>query len=150
MRFRRNESFRYTFNTPVECHFKIIKINGIPVESEFGSGKIMDISPHGLKMMSFLNLLVANKKLKLEVHFMLEEYFFQIPGEVVWQQKIFQNNSYLYGIQFHHIEEISEKIIEIIKTHVRKTVNPEIGESRYEKNQHEESSDKGIFFTKNK
>lgn len=117
MIFRRQESFRYTFNKPIDCTFKIVKIDDSEVNSEFGNGQIIDISPNGLKMISSLNLSPTLRKVEIQVHFSIDETNFITPGLIQWQKKEWSLNAYSYGIQLVCSEEIAATIINGLKKH---------------------------------
>jgi len=117
MIFRRQESFRYTFNNPVECLFKIIRIDDVPTSSEFGQGEIIDISPSGLKMTTPLNLSPTLKKIEVEIHFDIDDWTYQIPGVIQWQKKELLTNGYSYGIKLDSTDEIAANIIDGLKQH---------------------------------
>ncbi|EKN68374.1 PilZ domain-containing protein [Schinkia azotoformans MEV2011] len=122
MIFRRQESFRYTFNKPIDCTFKIIKIDDSEVNTEFGSGQIIDISPNGLKMISSLNVSPTLKKVEIEVHFPIDEQAFITPGIILWQKKEWSLNVYSYGIKLLCSEEITASIVTGLKKHAEKNV----------------------------
>ncbi|HHY74812.1 MAG TPA: PilZ domain-containing protein [Bacillus bacterium] len=142
MIFRRNESFRYTFKSPLECQYKIIKIEGLSLCSDFGSGQIIDISPGGMKLMTPLNLWNSNKKVEIEIHFSLDNHPFQISGHLRWQKEAYQNGHYFYGVLFDHSAEISSKITELLKSHVRRMLQTERKDHLHE--------DKFIMYSKRK
>lgn len=120
MIFRRQEGFRYTFNSPLPCEIKIIKIDETPISTDFGSAQILDLSPNGMKIISPLNVFSANKKVEIEINFSFEDYFFQIQGRVMWQHKVFQNGQYCYGVHIIQKNNVtSEKIINLLKAHTK-------------------------------
>lgn len=122
MIFRRQESFRYTFNSPIDCTFKIIKIDDAKVDTEFGKGQIIDISPNGLKMITPLNLSPTLKKVEIQVHFSIDEHPFITAGVIQWQNKEWSLSGYSYGIKLFCSEELTSKIIEGLKKHAEKAV----------------------------
>ncbi len=122
MIFRRQESFRYTFNKPIDCTFKIIKIDDLEVDTEFGSGQIIDISPNGLKMISPLNVSPTLKKVEIEVHFSIDEQTFVTPGLIQWQKKEWSLMGYSYGIKLVCNEEITASIVRGLKKHAENTM----------------------------
>ena len=123
MIFRRQESFRYTFNEPIDCLFKLAKIDDTPLNSEFGKGQIIDISPSGLKMMTTLNLSPSLKKIEIEIQFSIDDSPFQIVGVVQWQKKDFLKNGYLYGVKLDSTEDIEASIIRGLKKHAEKSLH---------------------------
>ncbi|WP_458413646.1 PilZ domain-containing protein [Schinkia sp. CFF1] len=126
MKFRRQESFRYTFNSPIDCLFRIIKIDDDSKSSEFGKGQIIDISPSGLKMLSSLNLSPSHKKIEIEVRFTIDNRPYEIPGMILWQKRDFLKNEYSYGIKLDSSEEISSTIIESLKKHAEQTLKKKL------------------------
>lgn len=121
MIFRRQESFRYTFNEPIDCLFKLTKIDGTPTNSEYGKGQIIDISPSGLKMMTTLNLSPSLKMIEIEIQFSIDDSPFQILGIIQWQKKDILKNGYLYGVKLDSTAEIAASIIKGLKRHAEKT-----------------------------
>lgn len=117
MIFRRQESFRYTFNKPIDCLFKIIKVDDLPINTDFGKGQIIDISPSGLKMMTLLNLTTSLKKIDVEVHFTIDNSPYEVPGVIQWQKKEFSKGQYSYGIKLEINEETASKIVDGLKKH---------------------------------
>ncbi|HHW37056.1 MAG TPA: PilZ domain-containing protein [Bacillales bacterium] len=123
MIFRRQEGFRYSFNKPIDCNFKIIKIDDSEIDTEFGFGQIVDISPNGLKMISSLNLSPTFKKIEIQVHFLIDEQAFITPGIIQWQKKEWSLNVYSYGIKLVSSEETAANIVAGLKKHAEKTMN---------------------------
>lgn len=117
MIFRRQESFRYTFNTPIDCLFKIIKVDDSPINTDFGKGQIIDISPNGLKMMTLLNLSPSLKKIEVEVHFSINNNPYEVLGVLQWQKKEFSKGQYSYGIKLETNEDTASRIVDGLKKH---------------------------------
>ncbi|HHY74813.1 MAG TPA: PilZ domain-containing protein [Bacillus bacterium] len=122
MKFRRQEGFRYTFGNPIDCLFKINKIEDLAVNTEYGEGQIIDISPSGIKMFSLLNLATHPKKMEIEVRFVIENHTYQIPGVIQWQKKEVLKSGYSYGIKLDPTEEIAKSIIEGLKRHAENSL----------------------------
>ncbi|MBU8906284.1 PilZ domain-containing protein [Desertibacillus haloalkaliphilus] len=117
MLYKREETFRYEFQPPLTCTFNIIKINGEEIESNQGQGKIQDISPSGLKLMSMLDLQVTRNEIDVEVYFtMLSDWV--VRGRVVWQ-KVANMNEYYYGIDLSTDIGESEDMINGLKEYIR-------------------------------
>ena len=85
------------------------------------AGKIIDISPHGMKMLYDLKLqrhLV--KSTKVEIHFVIDTHMIEAHGEIKWS-KIFGNLCEL-GILFHDGHSLEEMIISELKLRRKKEV----------------------------
>jgi hypothetical protein len=120
VRYKRNETFRYEFGKPLTGHFKILRINGQPVESKLGKADIFDLSPEGLKVETELDL-HENKAVDIEVAFtiMTEQ---KLTGEVVWQKRAY-NGKYQYGIHLYNDAESKDKLINELKEYSKKLLN---------------------------
>lgn len=118
MVYRRNESFRYKFNKPIQCQFKITRIDDQIINSDLGAGQILDISPTGIKLLSPLNMTPQNKEIEIEIHFSLDDQTFELPGLLLWQKKDF-NNEFSYGVKLEITAEIEHQVVEQLKDHAR-------------------------------
>ncbi len=112
MRYKRQETFRYEFDSPLVSTFKIVKINGEDVKSNLGACKILDISPTGLKIAIPLNLQIKDHDFEVEIYYSLVTDH-ELRGKIVWQSI---SNEYLYGIDLFINEEESKKIVTELKT----------------------------------
>lgn len=121
MIYRRNEGFRYTFNEPIDCSFKIIKIDHKQISSEFGHGNIIDISPSGLKFITTLDLSPSRKEVEVEIHFSIDGVPFVMPGVIIWQKKGYHND-FSYGVKLEASHEVADQIIEQLKIHARNSL----------------------------
>lgn len=118
MRYKRQETFRYVFGTPIECEFTIINVNGKQVDSKPGKAKIYDLSPGGLKVSTQFNLLSQKNKLEVEIRFSLMEENV-VRGEIIWQD-FSSENHYYYGVYLFIDEEKKSKLIKELKNYIQK------------------------------
>ena len=123
MPYKRTEGFRFAFSEPIDANF-VILIDGKPENSE---GKkypceIVDISPRGMKMFSHVEIGEHNNQLvKLEVHFILDEFLIKAVGEIVWT-KVF-GERIQYGIIFENQSRVEELIVSELKLRRKKEVS---------------------------
>ncbi|MGO4888395.1 PilZ domain-containing protein [Anaerobacillus sp. MEB173] len=118
MRYKRAETFRYEFGRPLECEFKIIKINGGDKASNPGKAKLHDISPSGLKISTNLNLLCHKNEVELEVQFTLFSCFV-VRGKIVWQ-KLDRYGEYFYGVNLFIDDKGKDELINDLKNYIQK------------------------------
>lgn len=111
MKYKRNEAFRYEFGVPTDIIFFISRIDGKSITSSEGEGKILDISPSGLRMQSSLNI-PSNKDLELTLHITIGSQEVSVIGKIVWQKQIFPY--YQYGVELIS-EAFEEQIISALK-----------------------------------
>lgn len=120
MQFKRNEGFRFVFNEPIEASFKLL-IEGKYVEPEIQyPGKIVDVSPHGVKLFSDAKIgeYTNNSTLRLELQFVLDVTVITAMGQLMWVKPYLKG--WQYGIQFQSEEKIDELIISEMKLRRRK------------------------------
>ncbi|MEK3978383.1 PilZ domain-containing protein [Psychrobacillus sp. FSL K6-2836] len=120
MKYNRNEYFRYTFEEPCDATFRLIKqsVGNAEVElSKKGVCKIIDISPHGLKM--FSELFISIDQLHhVELNFTLDTNPISMVGEFVWShRKAFGHE---YGVKLVGDSESERMIIGELKNRRRK------------------------------
>ena len=115
MRYKRNEAFRYEFGSPIAATFKIIEINGVPTETKEDQAKIKDISPHGLRLLSKLNIQLKRiNSVKAEIHIFLDSTQpLIVNGSFVWQRP--EAQGYSYGIEIESTTEIERLIVQELK-----------------------------------
>lgn len=125
MHYKRKESFRYTFTEPCEATFRLIKdASGLTAQeiSKKGSCKIIDISPHGLKIFTEFSIAI-DKQLHVELHFTIDESRINLVGEFVWSHK--KMHGYEYGINLPSDINTEQLIISELKSLRRKSINIE-------------------------
>lgn len=120
MKYNRNEYFRHTFGEPCDATFRLIKqsVGNAEVElSKKGVCKIIDISPHGLKM--FSELFISIDQLHhVELNFTLDTNPISMVGEFVWShRKAFGHE---YGVKLVGDSESERMIIGELKNRRRK------------------------------
>ncbi|WP_169864787.1 PilZ domain-containing protein [Sutcliffiella halmapala] len=111
MKYKRNEPFRYEFGVPVDMNFFISRIDGKSASSSEGEGKMLDISPSGLRMQSSLNI-PSNKDIELTLQITIGNQELSLIGKIVWQKKVYP--SYQYGVELIS-EAFEEQIISALK-----------------------------------
>lgn len=116
MRYRRNETFRYQFENPVVCTFRILKVDNKELTSKAGEANIYDISEGGLKLTSPLYIPLENKEIEIEILFKLNQDELKLTGILVWR-KDNVNSLYSYGVQFTIDESTQKTLIQELKTY---------------------------------
>ncbi|MGD6875544.1 PilZ domain-containing protein [Bacillus infantis] len=118
MRYKRDEPFRFQFPKPLHGSFRIIKMDDKPVEARPGTAEIMDLSPNGLRFKASMDLPVREKKLLMEMSFIINDSLVTMTGEPVWQKH--EWNSSTYGFVSAEGSEKSLEIIQQLKEYARK------------------------------
>ncbi|RXI96424.1 PilZ domain-containing protein [Anaerobacillus alkaliphilus] len=116
MRYRRQDTFRYRFEEPIACTFKIIRVGEQEFNSKLGSAQIDDISDGGLKLSTSFTLPVTHRNIEIEITFKLNEEEIKLTGNVLWVK----NSS--YGVQFTIDDSSRKQLIEELKLYSRGVV----------------------------
>ncbi|TSI04293.1 PilZ domain-containing protein [Lysinibacillus sp. BW-2-10] len=121
MNFRRKEGFRFVFNDPIEANFKIY-INGQLASADKYNGKILDISPRGMKMFCGPEIgeYLRSTTLQVEVQFVLDVTTIRALGDVVWSKPL--GSGFQCGIILAAQEDIDNLIIDEMKRRRKKEV----------------------------
>lgn len=118
MLYKRDESFRFTFGTPIEGTFKIARINGKIGSSNEGIAFILDLSPNGLKITSPLDIPIEEKQFIFEVSFILNHKTIVMLAEPKWKKRL-SPTSFTYGLVGLDSEETKKVIIEELKEYAK-------------------------------
>ncbi len=119
MKYKREESFRYSFKQPLEVDFKLlIERNGELIGTKNSKASVLDLSPNGLRLMTSLDLPVEHINYLLEVELELNDRLVVLIGKPVWKRKQF--NNFLYGIEAVEDKKTKEVIIQELKQYVKK------------------------------
>lgn len=114
MRYKRNEYFRFEFELPIDATVKIIEIDGKETPAKLVKAKIKNISPHGMKLLSDLDVhLDTHKKIKAEIQVFLNEDPFSVTGNFAWQKK--ELHGYGYGVEIVSNKESEAMVIAELK-----------------------------------
>lgn len=122
MNFKRNESFRYAFEEPIEATFVIMQ-NGryLEMKDNLHPCHIVDISPKGMKLYSTMDLdPFLNDLLSLEINFVLDVTLLSGIGKIVWSKPYGRGKH--YGISLSDEHSIEEMIISEMKKRRKKEV----------------------------
>ncbi|MBU9722389.1 MULTISPECIES: PilZ domain-containing protein [Bacillaceae] len=117
MRYKREETFRYEFGQPLDCVYRILRVNGVSEETKHGNGKLFDISPTGIKLQSPLDLQSSKNEVDVELCFTLVAEH-TVTGKIVWQ-KLANVGQYFYGIDLEIPTEVKEHIIHDLKEFIQ-------------------------------
>ncbi|MEH7344034.1 PilZ domain-containing protein [Bacillus sp. JJ1532] len=120
MRYKREEAFRFQFRTPLEASVKIIKENGSYVAANVETAEIMDVSPHGVKFKTPLNLLIPENQYLIEVIFVIEGKMIHQLGHPVWKKV--EGKNFSYGFNAVEDERTKKEIIQALKDFSRKVI----------------------------
>ncbi|MBT2693633.1 PilZ domain-containing protein [Bacillus sp. ISL-55] len=118
MRYKRGESFRFAFGSPLPAYFSIVKIDQELMDTSEGSAFLVDISPNGMKLSTSLDVPITDKTVFLGIRFTLNDTHFVTQGEILWKKQ--QYKDFHYGIQAHFEEGQQEKLIEELKIFAKK------------------------------
>lgn len=123
MIFKRKEGFRFSFGEPIDAGF-IVLIDGksVGVGDSRLACKVLDISPHGIKMLAGVDLgSYINKVVQVEVFFTLDQVEIRGVGEIVWSKKF--GSGYHYGIVFSNQPGVESLIVSELKARRRKEMH---------------------------
>ncbi len=118
MKFRRQETFRYQFENPVNCLFRILKVDSKELTSKIGKAYVNDISEGGIKISSPLSIPLENKVIEIELTFKLNQEDLVLTGTLAWRKDNF-NNQYSYGVQFTIDESLKKQLIQELKIYTK-------------------------------
>ncbi len=122
MQYKRDESFRYIFNSPIEGTIKILlEKNGELFQTKTATITLLDLSPGGLKFQTNLDLPIERKDFSLEIHFSLvQDMDLMMLGKIVWKK--IQASHYLYGFEAFEDKQTEDAVITGLKAY-RKQLN---------------------------
>lgn len=122
MQFKRNESFRLAFDPPIDVTFKILSGQQTSEGRQVPSfGKILDISPGGMKLFSdvqFGDTFI--KYSQVEMNFVLDTQNIHVFGDVIWRKSY--GAGFNYGVLFANEGPLEELIISELKSRRKKEV----------------------------
>lgn len=113
MKYKREETFRYEFGTPVNCHYRVIKIQEELKQSNKAEGKILDISLSGMKLETNLDFPLNTHQIEIEITFTLENEI-TLTGLLIWRKQN-PNQNFSYGIELRENEEIQQILLNELK-----------------------------------
>jgi len=119
MLFKRDESFRFTFENPVKATFKVLRLNQLNNGLKEGSALIIDLSPNGLRLSSSLDLPINEKNIVLMISFVLNAQPLSIMAEPIWKKRT-SATSFSYGLVGVNDEETKSMIITELKEYTKK------------------------------
>ncbi|MBM7682798.1 hypothetical protein JOD43_002977 [Pullulanibacillus pueri] len=110
MRYKREEAFRYAFDPPLEAYFSIIEVNGQTIDVPEGPARLLDLSTHGLKFSSDLDIPMSeNDTISVSVRFSINESEYKINGEVAWRKQE-SKRCFFYGIHLFADERLQQAL----------------------------------------
>ncbi|WP_449621428.1 PilZ domain-containing protein [Robertmurraya sp. Marseille-Q9965] len=118
MPYRRDEPFRFTFGTPIEGTFKILRVNKKASTSKEGTASIVDVSPNGIRFFSPLDLPINEKDFLIEINFQLNKKDISIIAQPKWKNRI-SPYTFSYGLEGLDDDETKKLIIEELKEFAR-------------------------------
>lgn len=121
MQYKRNESFRLALYPPIELAFRILSSEQANSGQGHFFGKILDISPRGIKMYADVQLSDIEIRLcQLECQFVLDTQMIRAYGKVIWCK--LSSGGYNYGVQFIGESSLDDLIISELKSRRKKEV----------------------------
>lgn len=122
MRYKREEAFRFQFRKPLQATVKILEIDGKKVNNSAETVEIMDVSPHGLRFKTVLNLSVPARHYLLEILFTIEDRTIQIIGHPVWKKT--EGSAFSYGLNGIEDDNTKKEMIQALKDYAKKAASP--------------------------
>lgn len=118
MKYRREEILRYEFTETVMCDFKII--SSLSEESNFHEGRVVDLSPSGLKLFSPLDI-PTEKKTIFYVEFTINVEPIKFSAELIWKRNV--GNGFHYGLKQQGTTEDMQLLINELKLYAKNKRN---------------------------
>lgn len=109
MEYKRFEPFRHTLMNTVDVNYSFI-VDEVAVTK---TGKIVDISPSGISMITAEALTEKQLKSVITFSFCLHEQEIQAIGFIRWKK--FHKEGFQYGVDLSTTEEIENLIIDELK-----------------------------------
>lgn len=121
MHYKRTESFRYTFGTPLEARIEILKqeTDLLPVSMGQSEAVILDISPNGMKIISSKNI-ESSENIQIQISFILNETPLDINGTISWKKST--GTHFEYGLFENNSLEIKNLLISELKVYSRNSL----------------------------
>lgn len=116
LEYRRKESFRHVLIHEVTVTYNF-KMDG---RVTYRKGKIIDISPSGLKMFTEVDLSSNSEMYDLDLSFILFSKSINVKGDIRWKKAF--GDGYYYGIDMNNVEQHQELIISELKLRRKKEV----------------------------
>ncbi len=114
VRYKRDESFRYTFEPSIRGTFHILTLNGQEVQMAEGELSILDLSPGGIRMKTQYKLPdPASYTIILEIQFHMEDHPLCLKGSVQWMKPV--ASDYQYGLELLSSDKEKEDVIGALK-----------------------------------
>ncbi|WP_158591785.1 PilZ domain-containing protein [Oceanobacillus halophilus] len=117
-RYNRDEPFRYTFGTPLEAVFQIIKVDDQLTETSNGKASIIDLSLEGIRLNAALNF--PDRPVQLAIWFVLNDKEFNFTGDVVWKKQ--SGTGYDYGLLLKVDDDDKNELITQLKTFAKEAM----------------------------
>lgn len=117
MLYKREESFRFQFQTPLPATFKLLQ-NDSEVKLTYVTAEILDLSPHGLRLKTAQNLPVKEKDFLLEVTFLLNNKSISMMGTIMWKKEM--GRWFIYGFNGVEDSNTEKEIITALKEFAKK------------------------------
>lgn len=116
MEYRRKEAFRHVLirEVPVTYNCQRDRLE------RHQQGKIVDISPSGIKLFTEENLPCEKEAIELDLSFKLYSKPIHVRGDVRWKRAF--GVGYQYGVDLNTVDEHQELIISELKLRRRKEV----------------------------
>ncbi|MFK3937713.1 PilZ domain-containing protein [Alkalihalobacillus sp. NPDC078783] len=114
MRYKRDESFRYTFEPSISGTFHINTLNEQEVQIAEGELSILNLSPGGIRIKSKYKLPdPTSYSILLEVRFTLEDQPLCLKGSVQWMKPV--AGEYQYGLELLLTDKEKNDVIDELK-----------------------------------
>lgn len=114
MRYKRDESFRYTFEPSISGTFNILTLNEQRVEMAEGKLSILNLSPGGIRIQTQYKLPdPATYSVMLDIRFYMEDRPLYLKGSVQWMRPV--AGGYQYGLELLSTDKEKEDVIDELK-----------------------------------
>ncbi|WP_187444475.1 PilZ domain-containing protein [Rossellomorea vietnamensis] len=114
--FKREESFRYTFNTPLPGRFKLLVNQGEDYSStKEGALFVLDLSPKGMRFKTEYTLPIDRLDFEMEINFEIMGHSISMSGHPIWRKGA--GKEMYYGFTSIEDAETEELIVKTLKTY---------------------------------
>lgn len=117
MEYKRSESFRHVLLKPVDVQYSCTVDQQVALTR---IGKIVDISPNGMSLLSTKQLTNEEKAQPLLLLFCLYKQNIEAQGIIRWER--FHPEGYQYGIEMDESSQLENTIISELKQRRRQEV----------------------------
>lgn len=116
MLYKREEAFRFQFQTPLPASLKVVQSDSY-FEVKYAVAEILDLSPNGLRFKTSYDIPIKQGDFLLEVTFSLNNKSISMVGTPIWKKHY--GSSFIYGFCGLQDRNTEKEIIATLKEFVK-------------------------------